>query len=79
VTDWAAHDRRREQARGPFERLCQLSAPVLVWAKASYRCEGQRHREGGAAHSAATPGGLIIWWEYGNGRIAKVLRPVTPG
>lgn len=53
---------------------CQWPAPTFVWHDVVYRCEGQRHREGGRAHSATTPDGLIIWWEYGNGRTAKVLR-----
>ena len=47
----------------------------LLWKGVYLDCEGQRHAEGGPAHSAQTPDGLLQWWKYGNERVATVLRP----
>ena len=57
--------------RGPVNCGC----PEFMWKGRWLACEGQRHSEGGKAHSAITSDGLLMWWEYGNGRMAKVLRP----
>jgi hypothetical protein len=41
-----------------------------------YQCEGQKHKEGGRAHSAQTPEGLLLWWTYGvnGGRMTRLIR-----
>ncbi len=42
----------------------------------TYHCEGQKHAEGGRAHSAMTPDGLLLWWTYGvnGGRMTRLIR-----
>lgn len=53
---------------------CEFPRPGVTFRHQWYGCEGQRHAEGGKAHSAATPHGLVIWWQYGNGRTRVLLR-----
>ena len=54
---------------------CNRFTPRATYDGVLYECDGWQHQRGGQAHSAITPKGRFIWWEYAGGRVEKrILR-----